>query len=249
MAMALLIPMLLGLSAVAYAWNAADNGDHGNGTTFTCPGAHATKVTLSPPPKGSTLILNIQHDVQNDEDSGLLGYWALDSYTVHLQVWKLTDGSYYAIKTYDGIFQTPQGAVSPGATSASQTEQQSAFGSINGGYVATFTDTSPFNPSNYPTHGDVGTFNYGGTTADVLKGTYGNGQTSDASPFNFLSAYFPGYTSGSFAQPTWGWVYSLDDQFQSSTSANTWCNFISGNAGNILVTASTQTVPASSGGH
>jgi hypothetical protein len=209
------------------------------GTTLKCPGTKGLTVTLPSQPKGSTLVLDIKHAVQNDEDSGLAGYWALDYYTVHLQVWKVTDGSYYAIKTYDGIFQTPQGANSPGATSPT-IEQQSAFGDFSGGYVATFTDTSTINPSGYPTHGNIGTFNYGGTTADILLGISSAG---DPSHFNFLSAYFPGYAG--FTQPSWGWVYSLDEQFQSSTSVNTWCNFSSGNAGNIFVTASAQTVPSS----
>ena len=224
---------------------AANNGGNNQcGTTFSCPAApaaHADTVTLSTPPRGSTLILNIQHGVQNDEDSAVGGgYWALDYYTVHLQVWQTGTNSFYAMKTYNGIFQTPQGADSP--QTPSSMEQQSAYGSFQGGYVATFTATS-FNPLNYPTKGDIGTFNYGGTTADVLKGTSGTGDTS---PFSFLSAYFPG--SASFTQPTWGWVYSLDQQFQSSTSVNTWCNFSTGNFGNIIATASTQTVPESSGG-
>ncbi len=36
---------------------------------------------------------------------------ALDHFTAHLKIWKLVDGSFYAVKKYDGIFAAPQGTM------------------------------------------------------------------------------------------------------------------------------------------
>ena len=184
--------------------------------------------------KDATKILDITYTVQNDEDSGVGAYWALDHFNKeHVKVWQLPDGSFYALKTFDGIFVAPTGGANPG--DGTQTQTESAFGKIKGGYVATFTGT--FTPGTNPTSGNIGTFNYDGTMSDILKGTYST-QTGSPNPYDWLGTYFTS-TNGfaDFDQPHWGWSYTLDDKLQSSTSMNQWCNYNGadgGNSGDIL---------------
>jgi hypothetical protein len=229
-----------GLSGTNYIANASshqdekphpfnnDKDDHHSKNSNTCPSQSFLDESHL---KGATKILDITYTVKNDEDSGVGGYWALDHFNEHLKVWKLSDGSFYAVKKYDGIFAVPTGGPNPADGSHTQTE--SAFGNTNGGYVATFTGT--FTPGTNPTSGNIGIFNFGGTMSDILLKTYGNGQTGATPTFDWTSAYFSGFDN--FVEPHWGWSYKLDPEFQSSTSVNQWCNYNSadgGNSGDIL---------------
>ena len=72
----------------------------------------------------------------NDEDSGNVGYWALDSYNKQIQVWDMHDGTFYAAVQYEGKWNTFATALSPGAGVA---QTKDAFGTFQGGYEATFT--------------------------------------------------------------------------------------------------------------
>ena len=90
-------------------------------------------------PDGSVLVLNINHKVVNDEDSGNVGYWALDNYNRQIKVWELPDGSFYVRTKYEGKWQTFEGAKSPGA---GVVQSKDASGEFKGGYTATFTATS-----------------------------------------------------------------------------------------------------------
>jgi hypothetical protein len=176
-----------------------------------------------------TVILNVNWKVKNDEDSGLSGYWALDYYVTNLKVWRLTNGNFYVLKTYKGVFETPQGAVSPGNDAVAQ--NTSVYGTIVGGYNGTFSAT--FSPGVHPTSGYIGIKDYGGTLSDVLKGTYGNGQTGDSHVFDWETVYFTGFTAINF-QAQWGWKYVLNSQFNvNGETDNTWCNYFSGTTGDI----------------
>jgi hypothetical protein len=224
-----------GLSGTNYIANASshqdekphpsnnDQDDHHSKKNNICP---SQSFLNEPHLKGATKILDVTYTVKNDEDSGVGGYWALDHFNEHLKVWQLTDGSFYALKTYDGIFAVPTGGSNP--ADGSYTQIESAFGNIDGGYVATFTGT--FAPGSQPTSGNIGTFNFGGTMSDILLKTYGNGQTGATPTFDWTSAYFSGFNN--FAQPHWGWSYKLDSEFQSSISVNQWCNYNSADGGN-----------------
>jgi hypothetical protein len=170
-------------------------------------------------PVGSVLVLNITFKVTNDEDSGLSGYWALSDYNRHVQVFQAPDGTFYVVARYEGKWQTFAGAISPGV-GAVQTKD--ASGTFEGGYVATFTGT--FSAGDNKTKGNIGTVDYGGTKADVLLGTYGNGQTGVTPPFSYLDTYFPGYTN--FTYINWGWTYHYKSQ--------TWNNFDYGTTGDIV---------------
>lgn len=56
-------------------------------------------------------------------------------------------------------------------------------------------------------HGFIGTFNFGGSKADILLGTYGNGQTGQTSAYDWLSAYFGTGADSSYSMLYWSWTY------------------------------------------
>ena len=170
-------------------------------------------------PEGSKLVLNIVHKVINDEDSGIFGYWALDSYNRHIQVWQdPTDATkFYAVARYNGKWVTFAGASSPGAGAV---QSKGALGAFHGGYLATFTATMASDPA-YKQFGNIGTFDYRGTEAAVISGIL----SATFAPFSWLDTYFPGYTN--FNEFAWGWTYQYRSQ--------TWNNFATGNTGDIVV--------------
>ena len=189
------------------------------GTAFAQP-THPTAgsfVNAGGVPPGSVLVLNITHKVTNDEDSGNVGYWALDNYNKHVQIWQIPDGTFYVVARYSGTWMTFAGALSPGA---GVPQSKDGRGTFDGGYTATFTATG-FTSA----FGNIGKFDYGGTKADVLLGTYGAGQTGPTSPFSFLSAYFTGVSG--FTYINWGWSYRYRSQ--------TWNNFDYGTTGDIVL--------------
>ena len=173
------------------------------------------------------------------------GYWALDNYVKTVQVWSLGGNQYQIVATYKGTFTTYNGALSPQTTTpelAAEGPGSSATGTMVGEYLGTFTATT-FNPNPANTlgagllspYGNIGTYNFGGTPTDIAKGTYGV-QTGNPTPFDVLSAYFPGYTN--FAQNTWGWTY-IYGQPNAVTglypSNHIWNNNSAGNTGDIVV--------------
>ncbi|MDE1770488.1 MAG: hypothetical protein KGI28_08065, partial [Thaumarchaeota archaeon] len=199
-----------------------DHDDH-FGNHNTCP---SQSFLVGPSGKGNTKILDVTYVVKNDEDSAIGGgYWALDHFKEHLQVWQLSDGSFYALKKYDGIFVSPTGGLTP---SGNFTQTESSFGDITGGYVATFTGT--FTPGTNPTRGNIGPFNYNGTMSDVLLKTSAQGPPNI---YSWTSAYFTSTNNfADFAETHWGWKYTLDEDLQSSTSVNQWCNYNIADGGN-----------------
>ena|SRR5215471_734378 len=186
----------------------------------------------APAVKGKLLILSVSWTVKNDEDSGISGFWALDHIKESLKVWTLKNGTFFVLKKYTGTFASPQGAISPGNIAGA--ENESVGGTIQGGYVAKFT--GQFTPGANPTTGSLGVKDYGGTLTDVLKGTYGNGQTGDSRPFDFTTVYFTNVQN--FNLDKWGWAYLLNPVYISGTSTNQWCNYFDGNSGDILVPSS-----------
>src|SRR3989344_8667242 len=78
-------------------------------------------------PDHSALVLNIKHKVTNDEDSGNVGYWALDNYNKQVQVWQVSDGTFYAVARYAGDWQTFAGAKSPGAGTVQGNDASGTF--------------------------------------------------------------------------------------------------------------------------
>lgn len=181
----------------------------------------------------STPVINVAMQVRNDEDSGLVGYWALDDFQQSNIVWEnptTNPPTFCALLQYSGEWQTFQGALSPetGATQASD-----GSGPLTGGIVAYFTSSAFLGQkSTKPLTGFIGMFDYGGTRADILKGTYAT-QTGDTSRVYFLSFYFTGGTAiqQSMNEPAWAFTYT---QQGGSGYGSMWVNALSGNFGDIL---------------
>ena len=175
-----------------------------------------TFVNAGGVPAGSVLILNIVHSITNDLDSGDSGFWALDNCRKHIQVWQVPDGSFYAVARYIGKWETFAGASSP---MDGVVQKKDASGTFQGGYAGTFAFTGIFNPGELKTKGYVGSFDYGGTQADVIAGT-----GPAPAPYSYLSVYFPGWSTWNYVN--WGWKYNYKNQ--------TWNNFDYGNEGDIV---------------
>jgi len=152
---------------------------HGTDPTYRCIADGALVVHIGGPPSGSRAasVLSLTWKAVNDEDSGFAGYWALDTYTTTLNVWHLNKGvykgDYYWEQTFSGVFQVPQGANSPGETGVTPnnvSEPASGYGTFLGGEEGFITPSETFTAGSHPVHGNLGTINYNGTVADLLKG-------------------------------------------------------------------------------
>jgi hypothetical protein len=256
-----LAAVLVGIMAVGGVGSAFTGlGVHANGDpTYRCLVQGSLVLAVGGPPMGSDAkrVLSIVWEAVNDEDSGFAGYWALDTYRSTVNVWSIGAGTYkgdyYWEHTYTGLFQVPQGGVSPGETGTTPNavpEPAAGYGTFVGGdwgYIVGGPSGETFMPV-FPVSGILGDKNYGGTTADLLLGTYGAGQTGAKTPYSWYAAYF------SPADPTdtnllyglggnaWGFVYTLNVAFQTnphggSPSVNQWCNFGAGAAGDIVTAA------------
>ncbi len=206
--------------------------------SFNCQGnAGVSPLVMSGPPRGSQplKVLTLTWKAVGDEDSGAVGYWAMDSYLNVLTVWQLRAGTYagqfYFTHGYGGVFQVPQGALSPNVGTV---EPAAGYGTMSGGSVG-FLSGVTFTPGANLVMGNLGTFNYGGTTSDILKGSYGNGQTGSTTPYSWVSTYFTGTPSETY---NWGWSYQLNKYFWTSgtqtSSGNEWCDWYTGLSGDIL---------------
>lgn len=173
-----------------------------------------TFVNSGAVPNGANLVLNITYKVVNDEDSGFVGYWALDSYNKHVQVWQdpIDKTLFYAVVRYAGQWTTYAGALSPGF-GVLQTSDGS--GTFEGGYVATFNATA-FTPAS----GKIASVDLGGTVEDILDGTYGDQTGNPPGSFDWLSTYFTEVSPSTFNEPQWGWTYHYKGQ--------TWNNYYYG---------------------
>jgi len=229
-------------------------GGHGTDPTYRCLGDGSLVLHIGGPPASSHAksVLSITWRAVNDEDSGFAGYWALDTYQTTLYVWHLTKGvdkgDYYWEQLFSGYFQVPQGALSPGETGSTPnaaSEPATGYGTFSGGESGLIASNETFTPALLPVHGNLGAKNYGGTTADLLKGTYGNGQAGDgSSAYNWYTTYFApsDLTNTYITTASWGFVYTLNVYFQtnpfgSTNSSNLWCNFGAGDFGDIVTAA------------
>ena len=191
-------------------------------------------VTTAPtPPAGSHLIVNLKFTAVNDEDSGNYGYWAMDHLNINVKIYSEMDGSWYVVQTYKGQFIVPQGATSPGAGSI---ESQSAYGTVVGYVAGPFTGTFT-DPNGYPFTQHV-TYNVDmhGTTADILLGTYGNGQTGGTnSSYFWYNHFFGGPSPGSDPAPYYSLSYTLNSTFKHALSSSMCQSDTNNVQGDILV--------------
>jgi hypothetical protein len=243
------VAVLIAISALAAALS-APTVVAGASVSYTCSidptltkGSGQLNVlnaaTVFPGGRAQKTITGLTWKAVNDEDSGFVGYWAMDTYTSVLNVWEITAGAYagdyYFTQTFSGDFQTPQGATSPNGTS----ELASGYGTLLGAEIGNITGaTFTVSPGNL-TSGNMGDLNYGGSVADLLLGSYGNGQTGDSNAYNWYATYFG--NSGSITY-NWGFDYNLNAEFTTNSnggshSANQWCNWDTGADGDIVTAA------------
>jgi hypothetical protein len=168
-------------------------------------------------PSSGKLVLNVVYQVSNDVDSGFHGNWAMDSYMKHVQAWDMGNGTFCLDVKYTGSFVTI-GGLSP---QEGNPLAAGVTGTMDGGYTATLTGVSGFNPSNLRTKGNIGSKDYEcpntATDPSQCPGYY-----------SFLSTYF---TGGTFSYSFWGWTYRAG-------SNGTWVNADSsvGSSGDITGT-------------
>ena len=95
-------------------------------------------------------------------------------------------------------------------------------GTYEGGYVGTLTATGLNSSPGLPTHGNIGSYNYGGTGADVLL------NDDNVTPFDWVGTYFIGGSSPALTQ--WGWTYHYKSQ-----TWNDYYNISQASSGDIVV--------------
>lgn len=169
-------------------------------------------------PGAGNMVLNIVFQVTNDADSGFGGYWGIDSYMKHIQVWEQSDGTFCVQAKYNGSFVTVAGN-SPGNTG---TVSAGVTGTMEGGYTAVISNAT-FNPGTKRTKGNIGAKDYG---CVITNGsTLQNGQDT-CNPYDWFTDYF---TDGDFNYSgpfQWGWIYDAGNN-------GTWVNASSGSSGDI----------------
>jgi hypothetical protein len=207
---------------------------NGGGATPVVPTECGTPSTWSAQP-----IINVRMSVTNDEDSGFDGYWALDNYQKSIYVWQMPPtgpaATFCALVQYSGLWQTFAGAISPASQPTNPpgvTQPSDGNGPMSGGYVSG-PFTGVYNPTK-PTSGFIGSFDCGGTKADILKG-YSNLQTGNPHCPDWTTFYFTG--GATFPEPTWGWIYTQGDGVG---YGNLWANIASGSFGDIVTSQGCQ---------
>ena len=91
----------------------ADQPQNEGGATPVVP----TECGGTPSTWSAQPIINVRMSVTNDEDTGFVGYWALDSYQKSIYVWQMPPtgpgATFCALVQYSGLWQTFAGALSP----------------------------------------------------------------------------------------------------------------------------------------
>jgi hypothetical protein len=159
-----------------------------------------------------TPVVDVNQKVVNDVDSGNAGnYWAFDTYSRHIQVWKQVDGDFCAIINYSGAkFDAVAGQTSPGTTGVLAGNEDGPF---DGGYRATIAGTLLTSPT-WATRGNAGTFDYG---CDLFGNCSGYVSWTD----QYFAA---GYV---FNYEWWGWEYK-------GAHHHTWVNSSDGTFGDVM---------------
>jgi hypothetical protein len=229
----------------AMAGHAAGSSD----PSTTCP-VNDYKIGVSTP-AGAHRVVSVTWTTYNDEDSGLHGYWAMDTYKQTLNIWYLTEGpsagGYFFTMTFSsGSFIVPVGAVSP---SAGTSEPASGYGTLSGLLYGNITSAEALsNPGHLALSGTLAgsPYNYGGSMSDVLTAevsqvgdtgiaygstTYAEVPTGTASWWFY--DYFTPANPSDFSN-TYGFNYVLNNAFHGTTSTNDWCDYTAGTPGDII---------------
>jgi len=118
-------------------------------------------------PKTANLLLDITLGMTNVSDFGNYSLWSLDSGMESWITWLGPDGTGYVLQSFVGEWQTFKGATSPGAGAV-----EPADGSGPLVTVTFFTAHFAFTPGSMQTRGYIGSFDGGGTKANILLGSY-----------------------------------------------------------------------------
>jgi hypothetical protein len=170
----------------------------------------ATEVNPTQCDKVGSPIINVHHDVVNDTDSGLGGYWAFDTYSRHIQVWATgSNDTYCAVVSYHGRFDAQAGQNSPGNTGVLDGDED---GTMQGGYRATIVGDLLAAPL-WPTNGNAGSFDYMCELPHTCPGAV-----------NWVDQYFA--EGWSFTYNWWGWTYRAGRH-------GVWVNSSDDNSGDI----------------
>jgi hypothetical protein len=157
-------------------------------------------------------VINVNEKVVNDADSGFAGYWAMDNFVRHIQVWEIGKGSgkYCALATYEGKADAFAGANGP---AGSGTIGSGVSAVMKGGYRSTvFTGTLRSTPI-WKTKGSVDTVDYGCNHAGVCSNAV-----------DWTTIYFS--STAGFDLEWWGWLYDAG-------AHGSWLNSSEGSFGNI----------------
>jgi hypothetical protein len=193
-----------------------------------CEAAIATGWSAEP-------LINARMTMTNYEDGGTVGYWALDNLAESFTVWQNTGTSlntFCSLDEYSGTWKTFAGAISP----ENVTEPQGGSGAMKGAIVKLFTGTflGPYckskcsgTHSSKPLKGNIGVFNLGGTSQQILLGYYAN--QTQFSPNGYLTFYFsaPSVTS----TPVWSYIYTRGNGVG---YGNMWVYDSAGSIGDIV---------------
>ena len=202
----------------------------GTGQTLLLTSTSADSAAARCIPRGSKLVLDVNHKVVNDQDRSGIRFWALTDYVKHVQVWQdpTTPSNLYVLTSVNGRWMTFAGATSPGAA---VTQSQGANQTFQGRTFATITGT--LNPTlPYPTFGSLQcdaslgsvcsgkAFDFRGTEEKVVTGIVG-----PKAKFSVMTNYFPGY--GDLHYLCNDWTYHYGSQI--------WEAHMYGSTGDIVV--------------
>lgn len=158
-------------------------------------------------------VINVTQKVENSADSGEGGnYWALDTYTRTIQVWREDEHKYCALVNYQGRFDSQADQKSPGNTGILTGKEDGTF---KGGYSATILGALK-DKTTYALKGSLKTVNYNCDMSGNCPGAV-----------NWVNVYFGPTSDGPlFTYDWWGWQYKYQN--------HTWVNSSDGNSGDII---------------
>jgi hypothetical protein len=153
----------------------------------------------------ATQVIDVSWAVTNEEDASMGSwYWAMDYFMVNLNVWQLSDGSYFVQKTYDGMSVVPNGAHSPVAGTL---EAKDGVCDFDACYMATFTGTlapTTFaNGATLKTKGFLGISNEKGTVSDIIASYPSGTAGSNPNYWSWFSHYFTGSSGLNYQSDSW----------------------------------------------
>lgn len=165
------------------------------------------------------LVINVTEKVVNSLDSGVLSWWAYESYNRQIRVRQTSPSTFCAVVRYQGDFTTV-GGPSPNGTDSNIAA--GIRGTFEGGYRATITGSLLSITS--PTRGHVSVTDHQCTWTDSdSDGIFDYGEESCPGRIDWTAQYF---SLTGFNFDWWGWIYNTE-------SNGTWVNAITGNQGDI----------------